>query len=1042
MAFVPLFCQSHHSPRGVCSCAELVERARALGYATLGLCDEATMAGFQEFDDACRDHSIRPVFGCRLIVDGFVITDSKFPLDFLIEGEQGYRNLVRLLTQYHERREGEGLVRKTIRLQGRTTGLRVVAPPDGELPQLVRLRDRVKIEEYLAKLVEACGYACAIGVDASDADAETGMMLRRLATFVKVPAVAAPRIFYAEPGDAPAFLFLASPESAPDRGYKPPDEVKTLPALFSADDITARFPEGDDAVHESGEIARKCGWRPSVNRRIIPTQDFERGFDANSYLFDLVIRGATERYGTIKEDIKQRISDEFEEIKSRDLATYLLLFRQITSYIDGQGISRGVGRGSVVASVLAYCLGITRLDPLHYRLTHQPIAGENETYPPLRIEVPGSAAPKLLQWLGETFGENHLVQIGRRQEIRREQLIEQLAAWAGMTDEERRLALKEKSRTRLTAAQRLLQTAEERRWKRWRDPAFVVEIAAQLAPRPGELVPSAGRWTLSSEPLEYVIPVVEGPEGSKLTDIGDAAIDRLGGPRLEFASHHLLNLLDRARLATAEGVPGFSLNKIPLDDKATFELLSRGDTIGIQPLEGISVKALLRKRRPGNILQLLGVKTEAAHGRTMERDRSLMDELPDVLVSYQCAYFRANYPQAYFAGALSSVAEIGGDVNVLVRAMRRARMEILPPDINLSSAFSTVQAGKIRLGLRMIRQFGEKAWEEIQSVRRGGRFNTLAGLCESVSPRVINLRLLQNLISAGAFDGFGQSRAQMSALVTTLQRKNRAAADAQPEETTAQFTLFDLSAIEREHGEENHTEPAQEEEWDGETTLRREREALGFNLAGDPLDRFPQTMAALEPLSPEAITHRLAGRRVRVAGLIDHADTEGPLVEFEGALMIDLEGLPVWLNPILARLSHRAIVPGTEALVIGEVTTDKGYLRIDAVGLWRLEDLEDQSNRVATVQIDLAGENKATLKHLTSLAKEFRGGCKIEPMNYGAPKGWNYRLLTRQRVFFCSPFYQGLCKILPTERVGLLDAEGRPLRIALPDNGASMKEPI
>src|SRR5437867_3132425 len=107
MAFIPLFCRSHYSPQGFASPADLARRARALGYSTLGICDEATIAGYHRFDFACREQGIRPVFGCRLQMEGLALSGMAFPLDFLIETEQGYRNLMRLLTRQLGNGQGE-----------------------------------------------------------------------------------------------------------------------------------------------------------------------------------------------------------------------------------------------------------------------------------------------------------------------------------------------------------------------------------------------------------------------------------------------------------------------------------------------------------------------------------------------------------------------------------------------------------------------------------------------------------------------------------------------------------------------------------------------------------------------------------------------------------------------------------------------------------------------------------------------------------------------------------------------------------------------
>lgn len=1041
MAFVPLFCQSNFSPQAVCSPAELVRRARSLGYGSIGLCDEATMAGFHQFDAACSEQGLRPVFGCRLSLPGLVLTEEAFALDFLIEAEQGYRHLVSLLTEYHRFPSAGRPTMRQARLKGRLSGLRVIVPPEGELIRLLREQDREKVEKFLAKAVETFGAEFALGVGIPGENDEPGAMVRRLAEFVQVPAIAAPTVLYAEPTDEAPQAFLKNPGGPESRGWRVASDPLLLPALAPEEAIVERFAEGDESVHESGELARQCRWQPGVNRRIIPAQDFERGFDANSYLFDLVIQGATRQFGEIDNELKRRINHEFEEVKTNDLSTYLLLYHQVTQYLDSRGISRGVGRGSVVASTLAYCLGITRINPLEYRLAPQPIAPEGETFPPMRLEIPSSASEELIAWLRETFGEDHVAQIGRRLELKREHLIGDLAAWAGMTDDEKRTAVQERGRGRAASETRHLQSAAQtKKQRRWRDPGLISDMALRLSPRPRPLTAAPGRWTLCAEPLEYIIPTIEQEGGLRLTDIGEAAIDQLGGPRLELVAHHLLNLLDYARLAAAESVPNFSLGSIPLDDRATLELLGKGDTVGIPPLQGITVKCLLRRDEASSIVKLLKVRTEATRGRTAERDPALTEELPNVLLSYQCAYFKANHPDAYFAGALSSACENGDDISVLIRAAKRADIEILVPDINVSNSFCTVHGGKIRLGLRMVKRLGVKAWEEIARVRQGGRFHTLREFCEGVSPRVINHRLLQNLIAAGAFDDLGQTRAEMSEMVTELQRRSRTSSV--KNDPDDQYTLFDLTSLETETPIEEEDEDRPRPVWDEATRRAREKEALGVNLDVDPIERYASIIRSLKPITADQLTRRMVGKVVRVAGLIDHVDVEGPLIAQPGAMLVDLEGIPVFLTPNLAAVSYDLMHKGAETLAIGEVLNADGYLRIDAHGVWRLADLEAQADKVAAIQVDLAGQDKSMLRFLSVLAQMYPGKTPFDPVGYETPRGLAYRALLRRRIFFCSPFYQALCKILAPEKVKLLDYEGQELTIEISSKAAAPRAEV
>jgi len=214
MTFVPLFCESHYSPHGVSSCADLARRARALGYGTLGLCDEGTFAGYREFDEECRDHGIRPVFGCRLRLDGLVARDEKFPIDFVIETEQGYRNLVRLMPMARAGHGGPGAPRRQT-LKGRTTGLRVVIPPDGELSELIRRQDRAATEKFLKTAIDTFRRSLVIGLPLSRRDPPSDSMLGRLAAFTGAPAPLAPRIQFAQPADSPAYVHLSNPDGPP-----------------------------------------------------------------------------------------------------------------------------------------------------------------------------------------------------------------------------------------------------------------------------------------------------------------------------------------------------------------------------------------------------------------------------------------------------------------------------------------------------------------------------------------------------------------------------------------------------------------------------------------------------------------------------------------------------------------------------------------------------------------------------------------------------------------------------------------------------------
>jgi DNA polymerase III alpha subunit len=1033
MAFVPLFCQSHHSPHGVASAADLARRARALGHTTLGLCDEATTAGFHAFDAACRVQGIRPVFGCRLPVAGFSLTGRVFSLALMVETEQGYRNLVRLLTMHHRRGEGDRQSLSAEDLRGRTAGLTAIIPFDGELNALLQGGEKHVVERYLQLAHGLFWPGLALGLEPPTAEnAESCGMIVELARFIKVAAMATTTVRYPEPGDDAAAVFLRTPRQAPGRSYQPPRDLKTLPALWPETQVLAAWRGPWEAcAHATGELARRCTWRPGRLRRAFPSLDLERGFDLNSYLFDQVIRGATQRYGQISEALKQRINREMDDLRSQNLAPYLLLCQQIAAALDERGISRGMGRGRLVASVLAYSLGISRIDPLQYNLVSKSLLGENETTPAIQVEIPRMATPVLLDWLRESFGDGHLAEIGRLQEVRRDQMVGEIAAWACMTEEEAELARREKKGLRSAgAAQRLSEMAEGRRARRWRDAAFVGDLAARLSPRPRAWQASGDRYVLAGEPLDAVVPLVRSAQDRPVTGLEEAAIDRLGLARLTFVPHSLLDILDQAmHAARAQHPAAPEFGRIPLDDRPTFELLGRGDTAGIPPLENITARCLLRKHEPRNLLQLLRVKTEAATGRADAGPQELSAELPDVLLSYQCAYLKTNYPLAFYVAAIS--AAIGRENPApLVRAARRAGYELIAPDINLSEWETTIQTDAIRLGLAAVKGFGVRAWEHLKSVRSGGAFETLHEFCERVDTRLINLRTLRMLIASGAMDRLARNRASMDAVIAQYQKKARELEEIRggPD----QATLFDLEAWEEGETPAGETAMPDLEEWNDWDRHQREYEALGFHLSLDPIRRFHIALEHLRPLQIDEITPALAGRTVRAAGLVVAVEEEGPLIAEPGQKVVNLEGLPVHLTAPLAAVSGDCLQPACEALVIGRLERTGGELRLIADGIWRLADLEDQATKVSRLRLGLVGENRATLKLLLDLVRQFPGSTQLDLAEYPQGRGWTWHRLVRQRVFFCSPLYQGLARILPGEAIEIFGNDGDRLQVKLP----------
>jgi len=197
------------------------------------------------------------------------------------------------------------------------------------------------------------------------------------------------------------------------------------------------------------------------------------------------------------------------------------------------------------------------------------------------------------------------------------------------------------------------------------------------------------------------------------------------------------------------------------------------------------------------------------------------------VISYQTAYLKAHYPTEYLAACLTSNVSDSDKVAKFIAECKRLGIQILPPDINESLAnFTVVGEGKIRFGLAAIKNVGDSAIEEILARRRESRFRNIFDFAERVDLRVINKRVLESLIKAGAFDSLHSSRAQLLAsveeIIASFSRRKKA--------KVSQISLFGGQSAPEPYPELKEVEEPERQE-----LLKMEKEMLGFYVSDHPL---------------------------------------------------------------------------------------------------------------------------------------------------------------------------------------------------------------
>ena len=212
------------------------------------------------------------------------------------------------------------------------------------------------------------------------------------------------------------------------------------------------------------------------------------------------------------------------------------------------------------------------------------------------------------------------------------------------------------------------------------------------------------------------------------------------------------------------------------------------------------------------------------------------------LITYQTAYLKANYPVEFYAALLTADHADTDKVVAYIQQARNAGIQVLPPDVNLSSLSFSVVGGQIRFGLGAIKGLGEGAIEQLLTARQKGPFTSLFDLVGRVDARKVNRKALEVLIKSGACDALGQAR---DVLWSNVSRAIQRAQDEQRERDSAQVSLFGALADDSGAKRPDTYAPA-ESPWTQREMLANEKEVLGFYVSGHPLDRFARELQRME----------------------------------------------------------------------------------------------------------------------------------------------------------------------------------------------------
>lgn len=721
MAFVHLHNHSCYSLLdGACKIPQLVNRAKELGMEALAITDHGVMYGVMEFYKEAKKAGIKPIIGCEVYVAPRTLRDKAAGLDetpyhllLLAENQEGYQNLLKLVSTawlegfYYKPRVDKDLLKRNHR------GLIALsACLAGEVPSLILQNKEEEAKKAALDYREIFGSEN-FYLELQDHNlAEQRLVntaLIRLSKECGIPLIATNDVHYLERQDArlqDIMLCIQTGKTVQDQ-----DRMRFGSDEFylkSEEEMRLLFGDYPETLSNSVHIAERCQVDFVFGQNHLPDYQVPPGYSVDSYLEELCRTGLQKRYGNVTELQLKRLLFELTTIKKMGYSGYFLIVWDFIRYAREKGIFVGPGRGSAAGSLVSYCLEITDIDPLKYDLLFERFLNpERVSMPDIDIDFCYERRGEIFEYVVNRYGSDHVAQIITFGTMAARAAIRDTGRAMGVplsiVDKVSKLIPMELGMT-LTRA---LEVAPDLVKMAGENPAVkeLLDTAKSLEGMPRHAGTHAAGLVISKKPLDEYLPLQRTSEGLASTQFEKETVEEIGLLKMDLLGLRTLTVINNA-VTLVEQSQGkrIDINQIYLEDSAAYELLSRGDTIGVFQLESSGLRAILKDLKPRtfeDIIALVALYRPGPLGSGMVED-FIKRRHGEIEISYLHPLLepilKPTYGVIIYQEQVMRIAsDLGGfslgEADLLRRAMGKKKPEIIA---GLRQQFA---AGAVKLGI-------------------------------------------------------------------------------------------------------------------------------------------------------------------------------------------------------------------------------------------------------------------------------------------------------------------------------------------------------
>ncbi|PYL66106.1 MAG: DNA polymerase III subunit alpha, partial [Verrucomicrobia bacterium] len=613
-SFVHLHLHSEYSLLdGAVRMKELMRKAAEFKMPAVAMTDHGNLFGAIEFYQEAQNAGIKPIIGCEAYIAprshkdrSSSMREAAYHFTLLAQDETGYHNLIKLIStahlegfHYRPRIDKEllaahsgGLIGLSGCLAGEVNSSIQANKIDNAKQAAAEYRDILGAENFFMELHD----------HGMEEQRQCNQVLPQIAKDLGVGLVAANDVHFLRRSDHDAhdvMLCIGTGKMVQDE-----NRMRYAPELYfkSAEEMRELFKDFPEAITTTLEIAERCNLEIEFGKSKYPEYPAPEGLSREGYLRQLCAKGLEQRYGDrarIDNQLLQRLDYELGVLEKTGFVSYILIVWDFIHFAKERKIPVGPGRGSAAGSIVAYVLGITDIDPLQYGLIFERFLNPDRISPPdIDVDFCEARRGEVLEYVRQKYGERRVAQIITFGKLKAKSVVRDVGRVMGLSytaaDRIAKMIPNELNITLDSAAEKNAELKRaittEKETKQLFDYAKILEGLSRNAG-----VHAAG-VVIADRDLSDYIPLCRDVKGNDvISQYPMGPLNDLGLLKMDFLGLKTLTVIEDTLALIHKREPDFSLEKIPLDDPATFALYNRGETIGLFQMESGGMTSLSKQ---------------------------------------------------------------------------------------------------------------------------------------------------------------------------------------------------------------------------------------------------------------------------------------------------------------------------------------------------------------------------------------------------------------------------------------------------------------